>query len=297
MRRLLVLCLLLAATSALAAQLTVNEILAAYRAGASKEGMLALVNGAESVAALSAADLDALRGAGVSEEVVQAWLARTAVQAPVAAAAAPPVATSMPDNPKLVELVTLYKSGMSEALLADVIRGNGVLQRPSVTDLIYLKQNQIPDSIISALMEAKVVGAPVAPVAAGAYAGVPQAGTMSTTSGETIFEGLVLKTGTFAKNRNGRLVLLAEKLEWRDGMDQSKNFELFVKGIQRVTILCQGGAEENFCYSVKVEMNKGEDYAFEDAKKEMGGNEAIMNLLTTLKTQFPRLAYNEKIKK
>jgi hypothetical protein len=272
----------------MAAQLTVNEVLAAYRAGASKEGMLALVNGAESVAQLSATDLDALRGAGVSEEVVQAWMARIALQAPAAAPVAAP-GGAVPDNPKAVDIVKLYKSGVSEALIIEVINRAGVLQAPTVNDMLYLKQNQIPDSVVTALMNAPVVGVAGVAGVAGAKAAPP--------SGETIFEGLVLKTGSFSKNRNGRLVLLADKLEWRDGSDQSKNFELFVKGVKRVTILCQAGAEENFCYSLALEMNKGQDYAFEDAKKEMGGNEAVMKFITALKAQFPRMAYNEKIKK
>lgn len=291
MRRLLALCLLFAATTAMAAQLTVNEILAAYRAGASKEGMLALVNGAESVAPLSQADLDALRGAGVSEEVVQAWLARTAVQAPAAAAAsaAPAAGGVVPDNPRAPDIVKLYRSGVSEAFIVDVIGRTGVVQPPTVNDLLYYKQNQIPDSIVSALMSAKVIGTTA--VAAAAGTAVAAAGA------ETILEGLVLKTGAFAKNRTGRLVVQDEKLEWRDGSDQSKNLELFVKGIQRVTIKCQARAEENFCYSVELEMAKGDDYAFEDAKQEMGGNEAIATMISTLKAKFPRLAYNEKAKK
>lgn len=60
------------------------------------------------------------------------------------AAAAPTPSALQPDNPKLVTLVRAVQAGTSESLLIDQIKQTGVTQRPSLNDLIYMKDNRVP---------------------------------------------------------------------------------------------------------------------------------------------------------
>jgi len=287
MKRILVVFALFAATVAYGAQLTMQEVLAAHRAGASAEGMIALVQSAESVGQVTPQDVAALRAAGVPESVIQALLARAPQPTPT------PVPVQ-PDNPSLVDLVRLVKSGLSEKIIADQIRQNGVDSKPSLNDLIYLKENGIQEVIIVALMEAPLKAEAAAKRSAEVAATVAPTPTPEP---EPIFEGLVYKKGgIFAKNRTGKLVLEDTKLLWRDGNDASQNFELFLEGVKQITVTCQARESAPFCYQLQFDFTKGDDYDFEDAQREVGGNENLLRLLDALKAKFPKLQVVEKIK-
>ena len=286
MRRLVAAFFIIALASAVAAEeITVDKILAAVSLGAPAESIIAKVNDpANTVAPVSATDITRLQSAGVPEAVIQALAAR-------APQPTPPPPPAKPDNPDLVDMVRLVKSGLSEKIIADQIRQNGVASKPSVNDLLYLKENGIQEVIIVALMEAPLRSSMPAPAAKPATAAAAAVGE------DVTFEGLVFRTGgLFVKNRPGKLLIQGDKLLWQDAKDAAKNFELFVKGAKQITVACAAGQTAPFCYGLTFEFTKGDDYSFEDAKKDAGGNENLMLLLDVLKKRYPNLPIIEKVK-
>ncbi len=151
-----ILVLLLAAAAA-AEELTVAEVVAAHRAGAPVEGILRLIRDAPAVVAPGPADLARLRDAGVPEEVIRAMVARTAP--------APTAAPSRPDDPRLADVVRLVRAGLSDALVCEQVRRSGVRYRPSANDLVYLKENGVPEPVIEAVMASGVPPPTTPPVA------------------------------------------------------------------------------------------------------------------------------------
>ena len=49
----------------------------------------------------------------------------------------------MPDSPGATLIVKALQAGTSETLIADQIRQQGVANRPTMNDLIYLKENKV----------------------------------------------------------------------------------------------------------------------------------------------------------
>lgn len=277
MKKTLLALVLLAALPVAAEELTVDKVLAAQSFGVSAEAILAKVNDpANTVAVLTQADVDKLHAAGVPEAVVTALQAKAPKPAP-----APAAAGTKPDNPRAEMLVKAVQAGTSEALIVDQIMKSGVLARPTLNDLIYFKENKVPEGIIRALMEAPVVAE------AGAKALVPN---------EIEVEGLVRKTGLTSKNRPGKLTLKKDKIEWLDGLSQAESFEMFPAGLKAVETQCLAKAEGKFCHEVTFEMAKGSDFTFIDAKMDLGGNEAIKKLLEGVKTLYPKMPIVEKVK-
>ena len=183
--------LLLLAASAFAEQLDVNTILAKQRAGASADALLAAVNDPANTLAIKADDVTLLRSGGVPETVIAAIQQRIANQS--AAAPAPATAQVAPDDARLMDVVRIAKSGISESLIAEQIKQSGVSYKLSMNDLLYLKQNSVQDSVISALLATKEQEAKKA--AAG-----PE---------ETAFNELLLVHGwgPLRRDRPGRLLL------------------------------------------------------------------------------------------
>jgi len=134
-----VFCLAIAAASARAEVLTVNSILTAQKAGAPTEGIVAMVNSPNNTVAMSAGDLVTLRAAGVPEDVITAVWARVPAPDPTAAQV-------VPDDARLVDLVRLIKSGISEAIVAEQVKQDARPYDLSVNDLLYLKQNGVVES-------------------------------------------------------------------------------------------------------------------------------------------------------
>ncbi len=293
MQRLVIsLVVLLAAASVTAAQLTVDQVISAYTMGAPAERIIAQVNDpATTIAALTSDDLLRLRSANVPDAIVQALQARApAASAPVTA----PAATGpLPDDQRLVKIVTVVGQGVSEAVIAQQVAQSGERFPLSVNDLIYLKHNKVPESIIVALMSSGQGAAPAA--AAGATAAAaPRAGE------QTVFEGLVLRRGSlWQKDHQGRVELDGDKLLWRDASDPTQNLDLFLKGVEKVKVTCSAGETINFCYEMELDFTRGDSYTFEDAERARGGNENLAALMQALKARFPDVAARivEKVKK
>lgn len=179
-----------------------------------------------------------------------------------------------PDNPELHQLVKLVQSGLSEEIILSQIRSTTVFSQPSAADLLYLKENQVPEVMISALMEATGSASPEA--------------TMNT------FNGLVFRR--FFKDRSGALEFTNDKFVWRDASKDAKSFELFMNGIRQINLYSRIQETGNFYYRIQFEFTKGHNYAFEDVQKDTGGNENLMRLLEHLKHHFSNVLFVEKHK-
>ncbi len=287
MKKVLLLIALLIALPIGAEEITVDKLLAAQSFGVSAEALLAKVNDpGTTVPALTPADVEKLRAARVAEPVVAALLAK----APPAAVV-PTASAIQPDNPRLVTLVKAVQAGTSESILIDQIKQTGVLQRPSLNDLIYMKENKVPEGVIRALMDAPIITDPVAVAAAAS-----KAGTLMPVPKEIEVDGLVRKTSLWAKNRNGKLILKGDKIEWLDGTNQADSFVMFPAGLKAVRTECLAKPEGKFCHEAEFQMSKGDNFAFTDAKADVGGNESIKALLTAVKTLYPKLPIVEKLK-
>jgi hypothetical protein len=285
MRTTITLLALLLAFPAAAEEITVDKILAAHGFGASTESIIAKVNDpGNTVSVMATADAEKLRAAGIPESVVSALLAK----APTPSAPAPTVSSgTQPDNPKAMDVVRAVQAGTSEKLIVDQIMQNGVAQRPSLNDLIYLKENRVPEGVIRALMDAPLIAAGMA---TGRSTG--PAPVLS----QVEVDGLVRKTGLWSKNRNGKLVLKADKIEWLDGTNQADSFEMFPAGLKAVRTECLAKPEGKFCHEAELQMSKGSNFVFADAKADVGGNESIKALLAAVKSLYPKLPVVEKVK-
>jgi hypothetical protein len=261
--------LALTAVAADAAELTVNSILAAQQSGASADGIIAMVNSSANTVTMTAGDIVTLRNAGVPESVITAlW---TRIPAPT-----PAPVPLQPDDARLVDLVRLIKSGMSESIIAEQVKQSGQGYNLSVNDLLYLKQNGAQESTIAALM-ATNAGAPVAPVVA---------------PSELVFDDLVLvKTGFWNKDRKGRLVMHGDVFNWVDDRDIKENFTFQTTGLEKVWFTCEARTPENFCYQINFQIVKGDRYRFRDIHRESGSNAAVTKIMEALRTYFPRIVF------
>jgi hypothetical protein len=210
------------------------------------------------------------------------------VSGPSMSASGPPAANTavVPDNPRLAEVVRLVESGLSEQLIMEQITQQGVMYRPTINDLIYLKENDVSEGIIGALMTAELLAeSPGATAAAEKADGV-------------VIDGLVLKGGlmSFGTTRSGQLTLAADTLEWRDSEDQSKAMDLSVISIKSITARCRARSSVDFCYEVEFDLAQGSNFTFEDARQKYGGNNAIVLLLAGLDSQYPDTPVKSKVK-
>lgn len=281
MRRALMVCILLAAAAAAAEELTVQSILSAHKMGAPAEGILATVQNPANTVNMTSSDLATLRAAGVPEAVLAALQAR--IPAPT-----PTPVPQQPDDPRLVDLVRLIKSGLSESIVAEQIRQSGQSYNLSINDLLYLRQNGVQESIIAGLMASARPGAQPLPGPARA----PGAGAPPAAPEELAFDGLVLQKATFLKkNRPGKLILSGDTLAWVDGSDPKENFSFQIGGLEKVWMTCQARTPENFCYQINFQIVKGARYRFQDMGRETGSNAAVLKLMEGLRTYFPKLSF------
>ena len=263
------------ALAAGAEELTVHSILAAQQSGASPHGIITMVNNPSNTIAMTAGDIVTLRNAGVPESVITAVWAHIPVPTSVPA-------SLEPDDARLVDLVRLINSGMSDAIIAEQVRQSGQSYNLSVNDLLYLKQNGVQESTIAALM-ATPAAAPAAPATAKA-----------TAPAELVFNDLVLlkpKLRFLKKDRDGHLVMQGDGLSWVDSRDPTKNFTFQTTGLEKVWYTCEARTPENFCHQINFQIVKGDRYRFQDSGRESGSNAAVVKVMEALRTYFPSLAF------
>lgn len=228
---------------------------------------------------------------------VVAFLAVAGVQAQEPQAVTPQQQATpqlTPTDPRLQQVVQLVKSGLSESLIAESIRKETVPYSLTPQDLLYLKENRVPESIIAALLS---VQAPTSP-GPGRQVAQPASTTPppQPVAQDTI-EGLVLRRGAFRKDRPGAVVFLEDKIEWRDGSDASFNAEIFPAGIRKVELNCRTTAGTPFCYKLAIDIAKGDSFSFEDVNKDRGGNQNVLALRDAFKAKYPRIPIVEKVRR
>ena len=262
--------LVLVAVSAFAEQLDVNTILAKQKAGASAEVLIAAVNDPANTLAINVEDIAALRSGGVPETVIAAIQQRAGNPA-IAAPAPPPAA--LPDDARLADVVKIVKSGISESLIAEQIKQSGLTYKLSMNDLLYLKQNSVQDSVISALLATKE------------KASAPPA--------ELVFNELlrVRGLGPLHRDRPGRLVLKGDTFSWVDGSDPKENFDFRVSGLEKVWYTCQAQTSGDVCYQINFQIVKGPRYSFADVNRAAGSNTTVKAIMETLRSSFPRAPF------
>lgn len=265
--------LLLLAASALAEQLDVSTILAKQKAGATVFALTAIVNDPSNALAVTTDDFAALRSGGVPESVIAAIQQRLAGQTPATATPAP----ATPDDPRLADVVKIVKSGISESLIAEQIKQSGLAYKLSMNDLLYLKQNGVQDSVISALLATKE--------AAAKMAAAPPA--------ETAFNELLMVHGwgPLRKERPGRLILKGDTFSWIDGKDPKENVDFQVPGLEKIWYTCQSQPSGDVCYQINFQIVKGPRYSFADVSRATGSNATVRSVMETLRQKYPRAPF------
>jgi hypothetical protein len=285
MRKFVFVIALLVAVSAFAEELTVDKIIAAHGFGAPPDKILEKINDpANTVATIPAGGIEKLRAAGVPESVI------TAMQAKALPAPAP----FQPDNPNLTKVVKLVQSGVTESLLIDLIKQTPDAKPLSHNDLIYLKENRVPDAVIAAMMTAAAGGGAAAAGTAAAVPGVAQPKPVT----DAVIDGLLLMRGTFlSKNHQGKLTFKGESLSWASATDAKSNFDVKVTALERAWLKCQPLPGGNFCFEIGFKIFKGGDYEFRDIGSDKGSNDNVKKVREVLQTRFPNLVFEEKIEK
>ena len=285
MRKLATLFTLLIASAAFAEQLNTDKILAAFSFGAPAENIIAKINDpANTIAPVTAEDLARLRTAGVPEPVIQALVARAPQPTPT------PVPLQ-PDDMRLVRLVHAVKDGVSEAVLTEGIRASGEVFTLSLNDLIYLKQNGVPESIVT-FLQALAAGAVPAKVTQS-----PGTASAPKVEKDTTIEGLVIKRSTFMKkNTQGTLTFKGDEITWNDARKPAESFTVKASALEKAYVRCRPLPAGTFCFELGFSIFKGGDYAFLDTGEEKGSNDNIMKLRELIAARFPNLVFEEKIK-
>jgi hypothetical protein len=308
-----VLILLLLSATVVGQELTVAEVVAAHRAGATEDGILRLIAEAPAVVPLAAADMARLRAAGVSDRVIQAFSAR--------AVPTPAPTPARPDDPRLTEVVRMVNSGLTADVVAAQVHQSGQRYALTVNDLIYLKENKVADVVILALL---VSGAPVtpapavapplvAPVAVAAAVApapapaavppiavvVPQAGAVvpaapPPAAGPASFGRLLRMTGVFRRESTGTLVLGPDALEWRDDRGAGHNESLPAASLRGVWLRDVALGAGRTVAELRVRTVAGDELTFRDADWASGGSARVAQLYRVLEDRFPAVILREK---
>jgi hypothetical protein len=214
-------------------------------------------------------------------------------------APAPPAGTTAADalptpTPSLVDnLIKLWKANLSEDFLKKYISGAEIAKDLSAEDIVKLRNAGLPESLISAGSERKLVVAPVA---------VPAAAPVATPAPSPIpamsvrWEGLVRRNSgvVLFKSRwdPGVLEFKDETLRWTDARDATKNVLLTAKQMteQQLTCLKKAGGNECFEWVVKT---KGQEYRFRDISWAQGDNAKVTELFTYFKVRYPSLVASQ----
>jgi hypothetical protein len=277
---------LVLATAALADEVTASAVITALKLGATPEAVIAQIhNPANTVAQITSTDLANLKAANVPEAVVQALVAKAPAPPPA------PVAPT-PDDPKLVDVVRMVKSGLSEPIVLEQLRRSGEGFQLTSNDLVYLKYAGVPESVIAFLVTNKNLPVATPTPATPPTPTVAPTPTPTPEPKEVTIEGLVLHKLTFMqKNRSGRLVFKEDEVQWVDAVDPKESFSFHMSGVEKAWFTCQSRPAESFCYQLNIQIVKGARYRFLDVKKESGSNEAIKSIESWIKKHFPAVSW------
>ncbi len=287
MRTIAMIAALAVAAAVSAAELTVNEVIAAQRAGAPVEGILRLVREAPTVAVLAASDLERMRAAGVPEAVLQAMAARNAPPSPT-----PTAPATRPDDPRLEDVVHLVGAGLSATLVCDQIRRSGQRYAPSANDLVYLKEHGVPEAVMATLVASSSPPSAPAPVAPALATPTPLPAAPPAVA--LAFEPLVRLAGTFRKAQAGRLVLTADALEWSDAANPAQVVRVATAALQSVWLATAPRSQGAPLVELRVLTSAGDDLTFRDVDGGAPESGRVDALYRALKERFPQVVLPEK---
>jgi hypothetical protein len=172
------------------------------RSGAPADIIVTRVDSPANTLAITTRDLVTLRHAGVPESVL------TAMRAHIPAS--PATVPLQPDDARLVDLVHLIGTGISESIISEQVRQSDQTYVFSVNDIRYLEEHGAGDRTIAALMATRA-GRPAAPAVA---------------PSELVFDDLELvNEGFWRRDREGRLVMRGDTLRWEGSHGSRRNFE------------------------------------------------------------------------
>jgi len=260
---------LLFQTPAAPASLTAQQVLDAHQAGVSAQGLMNMITANPTIIPATDAELLALAQAGVPPAVVDAF------RAPLTS---PPSAAPVPTDARLMDILKMVRSGLSEDLIIRQIVASDQPYKLSAEDLIYLKNNQVPDPILSAL------------ISSGAGSAAKAAAQPAT------FGPLFWMKGFPRKDATGTLDYKEGRLIWLDDKKMDRNFSLEITSIKTAWLECSPRPQGNFCYALGLGQFNGDRFEFRDFSWEGGGNTQILNLFETLKKAYPQIIYHEKVK-
>lgn len=265
------------------APLTAQTILDGHRQGISAQALLAVIDTAAAVAPASEADLAALQQAGVPAEVIERFKARVSA----------PAATAGLDDPRLKDIVRLVKAGLSEDLVISQIMNSNETYKPSVNDLLYLKENQVPESVVRALIQTQ--SRPAGAVKGSGTTPAPGVEVKALTEPKT-FQPLLHMKGFPKKNASGSLILKEGRLEWLNEKKPEKNFSLKISAVKTIWLECSPRSQGNFCYEIGLATFNKDTYSFRDSNWETGVNTQILELYNTMKQYYPQIIFQENVK-
>jgi len=262
--------LVLVVAAAGAEELTSDSILTIHRSGAPADIIVARVDDPANTIAVAAGDLVTLRDAGVPESVITAIRAR--LPAPTA------TVPLEPDDARLIDLVRLIETGISESIITEQVEQSDQAYALSVNDILYLEKHGARDSTIAALMATRAGSPGARPVA----------------PAELVFDDLELvNEGFWRRDRKGRLVMRGNTLWWEGTHNSRNDLELQIAGLEKIWYTCEARSSESFCYQLNLKIVKGSTYRFRDLHRESGSNAAITRVAEALRTYFPRLPFGE----
>jgi len=173
------------------------------------------------------------------------------------------------------EIIKLYKSGLSREVILQYIDGYQKEYKLSADDLIYLKENNIPDEILrEIILHQNILG---------------QKNLSEKFPKE--FQNLILKGKFLKKDRLGNILVKEESLEWHDSKDPSKNFSFKISAIKTIWLECKPRAVENFCYEINFSTFDGSKYKFSDFNWENGENKITTEIYNFFKENFKNIIY------
>jgi hypothetical protein len=285
--------LVMTSLSAVAADLSLEDLLRAHNAGIAGDTLIQLVEAADSVPVLTAEDESRLIDSGVPSEVIDALKQRHSQ-------VSPPAATAEPDDRRLVEMVRLVRAGLSADLIVRKIESGSERYRPTVNDLVYLKQNTVPDSVIAALMatvgsaSAAEAAPSAAPPAVGSTLPAPAPSSAELERRGLEFGPMLRLTSAaavFKKRTEGNVLLIDDRIEYRDREDAKRNVAFFGSILKRVQLECIDPEQMTSCTELILKPGHGDDLRLVDLDWERGGNREIIALYDALRDRYPRAKY------
>ena len=290
------------ATGAVAAELTIGDLIRAHEAGVSADVLVQLVSVADVLPEIGPADEIRMFDADLPEEVVTAVkLRRLELERTEAVSTGP----TEPDDKRLVDVVRLVTAGVSEKVIVGQAQRNEQGYDLTTNDLIYLKESGVPRPVIAALLENRSPASAREPVPAtrpkprpvevAAVADEPEPAAVVRT---LISFGPLLrvtkKVAVIRTSSQGRVIIGDGRIEYRDDSKQKKDVTFFDRALKKVWLECERNPNGDVCFEIRLKTAHGDTYRFRDVDWKAGGNAQIHSLFDTLKDLYPRVKYKIK---